>query len=176
VSKSFQDLNLKLCLEREPQMIWLCIFKEHEGIERKSPLGGQWKEKEKVPFHLFPFPPQATLLRPSCFSFNIKVLLYHGSRPLFMHFLIFPWLINYDHAFWCHKSPTHSVLIQFGWKFIYLSLKLWCHVSHILWALSCVNEWRVGPKSFLNLMLTQHPCDEDPKPQKVHAHLEVDPP
>jgi hypothetical protein len=22
----------------------------------------------------------------------------------------------------------------------------------------------------------QHPCDENPEPQKVHAHLEVDPP
>jgi hypothetical protein len=31
-----------------------------------------------------------------------------------MHFLPFPWPINYDIAFWCHKSPTHSLLIQFG--------------------------------------------------------------
>jgi hypothetical protein len=83
-------------------MIRLCHFKEKEGGEGRSPLGGQWKEKEKVPmfggqwkekenipmlgsqwkekekvfFHLFPLSPQATLLRPSCFSFDIKVLLY----------------------------------------------------------------------------------------------------
>jgi hypothetical protein len=60
---------------------------------------GQWKETKKVLFHLFPLPPQATLLRPSFFSFDIKVLLYHGSRLLFMHFFPFPWLINYDRAF-----------------------------------------------------------------------------
>jgi hypothetical protein len=32
-------------------------------------LGGQWKdkEKEKVLFYLFPFSPQATLLKPSFF-------------------------------------------------------------------------------------------------------------
>jgi hypothetical protein len=85
-------------------------LKKKEGGERKSPLGGQWKEKvpmlggqwtekEKVLFHLLPLSPQATLLKPSCFSFDIKVLLYHGSRPLFTHFLPFPWPINCDCAF-----------------------------------------------------------------------------
>jgi hypothetical protein len=65
-------------------MIQLRIFKKKEG---GSLLGGQWKEKvlmlerqwrekEKVLFHLFPLFPQATLLRPSSFSFDIKVLLY----------------------------------------------------------------------------------------------------
>jgi hypothetical protein len=56
--------------------------------KKKVPLlGGQWKEKEKVPFHFFPLPSQTALFRPSYFSFDIKVLLYHGSRLLFMHFL-----------------------------------------------------------------------------------------
>jgi hypothetical protein len=61
-------------------MIRLRPFKEKERGERRSPLGGQWKEKEKVPmlrgqckekekvpFDLFPLSPQATLLKPSCF-------------------------------------------------------------------------------------------------------------
>jgi hypothetical protein len=39
-------------------------------------LERQWREKEKVLFHLFPLFPQATLFRPSSFSFDIKVLLY----------------------------------------------------------------------------------------------------
>jgi hypothetical protein len=30
-------------------------------------LGGQWKEKEKVPFYPFPLSPQTTLLKPSLF-------------------------------------------------------------------------------------------------------------
>jgi hypothetical protein len=32
-----------------------------------------------------------------------------------------------------------------------------------------------APKSFLNLMLSQHPHDENPKLQEVRARLEVDP-
>jgi hypothetical protein len=35
-----------------------------------------------------------------------------------------------------------------------------------------VNE-EPPPKSSLDLTLTQHPCDEEPEPQKVHACLEV---
>jgi hypothetical protein len=68
--------------------------------KEKVPLfEGQWKDKEKFPFHLFPLSPQAILLRPLCFSFEIKVLFYHGYRPSFMHFLPFPWLINYNRTF-----------------------------------------------------------------------------
>jgi hypothetical protein len=32
------------------------------------------------------------------------------------------------------------------------------------------------PKSALDLTLTQHPRDEDPEPQEVHARLEIEPP
>jgi len=49
-----------------------------EGEGEGSLFGGQWKkkekvlclvvkEKEKVPFYLFPLSPQATLLKPSLF-------------------------------------------------------------------------------------------------------------
>ncbi len=31
-------------------------------------------------------------------------------------------------------------------------------------------------ESSLNLTLTQHPCNEDPKPQKVRVRLEIEPP
>jgi hypothetical protein len=53
-----------------------------------SKLGGQWKVKEKS-FSPFPTSPQPILLKPSVFSFDLKVLLYHGSRPLLTHFLPF---------------------------------------------------------------------------------------
>jgi hypothetical protein len=53
----------------------------------------------EVFFHFFPLFPQTTLLRPLSFSFDIKVLLYHGSKSLFTHFLPFPWPINCDRAF-----------------------------------------------------------------------------
>jgi hypothetical protein len=69
-------------------------------------LGGQWnvpslvangmfqawwpmEGEGKSPFHLFPLSPQQILLKPSIFSFDLKVLLYHGSRPLLTHFLPF---------------------------------------------------------------------------------------
>jgi hypothetical protein len=109
-SKPFQDFNLNLCPEREPQMIRLRPFKKKEEGEGRSPLANGRRRRRfqcleangrgrKVPFHLFPLSPQATLLRPLCFSFEIKVLLYHGSRPSFTHFLPFPWPINYDCVF-----------------------------------------------------------------------------
>jgi hypothetical protein len=44
----------------------------------------------KTPFHLFPLSPRQILLKPSIFSFDFKVLLYHGCRPLLTHFLSFP--------------------------------------------------------------------------------------
>jgi hypothetical protein len=131
-------------------MIQLHPFKVKEGGEGRSPLGGQWKENEKVPFHLFQFSPQATLLRPSCFSFEIKVLFYHGYRSLFMRFFLFLWPINYDRAFWCQVPHT----------FIVDSISIWLKISslfpwnygimygHVLQALSYASEWRVGPIIF----------------------------
>jgi hypothetical protein len=53
----------------ESKMIQLRPFKEKEG---RSPLGGQWKKKEKVLFHLFSLFPHATLLRPSSFSLILR--------------------------------------------------------------------------------------------------------
>jgi hypothetical protein len=48
------------------------------------------KGEGKTPFHLFPFSPQQILFKPPIFSFDLKVLFYHGFRPLLMHFLPFP--------------------------------------------------------------------------------------
>ncbi len=80
------------------------------GCDRKGYLfGGQWKEKEKVlclvangrrrrrffstSSH---FPPKQLHLDLHFLSFDIKVLFYHGPKPLFMHALLLPWPINYD--------------------------------------------------------------------------------
>jgi hypothetical protein len=46
--------------------------------------------ERKTPFHLFPLSPQQILLKPSIFSFDLKVLFYHGYWPLLMHFFPFP--------------------------------------------------------------------------------------
>jgi hypothetical protein len=65
--------------KREPPMIRICLLKRKKKEVKQDPkldgqrivpmFGGQWKEKEKkrVFFHLFPFPPQTTLLRPLFF-------------------------------------------------------------------------------------------------------------
>jgi len=47
-----------------------------EGEREGSLIGGQWKEKEKVPFHLFPLSPQVNLLKPSLF------ILWHKGFTL----------------------------------------------------------------------------------------------
>jgi hypothetical protein len=39
-----------------------------------------------------------------------------GYKLLLMHFLPFPWPINYNHASQCNKSFTHSLLIWFWLK------------------------------------------------------------
>jgi hypothetical protein len=49
--------------EGEGSFTWWSMEGEGEGFL----LGGQWKEKEKVHFYLFPLSPQATLLKPSFF-------------------------------------------------------------------------------------------------------------
>jgi len=83
------------------------------------------------------------------FPFNIKVLFYHGCRPLFMHFLFFPWPINYDCTFWCHKSPTYSLSIWFSWKYLLCSLKLWRCIWPCLTGLKLRKWMKSQPRSHL---------------------------
>jgi hypothetical protein len=73
--------------------------------------------KEKHLFTSSHFPPNKIYLNFQVFLFDLKILFYHGSRLLFMHFIFFPWLINYDYVFWCNKSSTHSLLIWFWFWF-----------------------------------------------------------
>jgi hypothetical protein len=69
------------------------------GGQWKVPMfGGPWKEKEKHLFNTSHFPPNLFLLKPSFFPFDFKVLIYHGSKLLLMHFLPFFLHINYNHT------------------------------------------------------------------------------
>jgi hypothetical protein len=145
--------------KRKFQMIRIRPFKEKEGGERRSQLSGQWKEKEKVPVlggqwkekekHLFTLSPQETLFRLSFFPLILRFYFYHGFRLLFMHFLPFFWPINYNRAFRCHKSPTHSLPIwhyhwlcgpirrlPFNSKADYLIRIIWCTLNFLqLWTI-----------------------------------------
>ncbi len=113
-----------------------------------SKLGGQWNVKEKHIFTFSPFPtfPPTILFKPSFFPFDLKVLLYHGFKPLLMHFFIFLWSINYDFASQCNKSYTPSLSIWF-WLKIWLSCSPYDYGvahGHILQALSHTSEWRIA--------------------------------
>jgi hypothetical protein len=80
--------------------------------EKLPMLEGQWKEKEKLPFHLFPLPPQATYLGlrpfPLTSRFYFTIVL---SRYLRIPFFC-PWPIIYDAPFDV-ISPPH-IRCRFG--------------------------------------------------------------
>ncbi len=100
----------------------------------------------KTPFHFLPLSPQQNLLKPSIFSLDLKVLLYHGLRPLFMHLFLFPRFINYDCAFQCNKSSTPSLSIWIWLKHWFISFPWNYGIAHghLLWASSCTSEWRTA--------------------------------
>ncbi len=64
----------------------------------------------------------------------------------FTSFLPFPWPINYNHAYWCTKSSTHSLPNWFWSKKISFP---WIHGvthGHILWASCRTCEWRTATR------------------------------
>jgi hypothetical protein len=104
--------------------------------------------------------------------FHFKVLLYHGFTSLFMHFLPFLWPINYNHTSRCSKSSTHSSSIWFWLKIFFLFLEIMAsHMATVYGPqVAQVNE-ESTLKSFLDLILTSHPCDEDSKLWEVRARF-----
>jgi hypothetical protein len=110
-----------------------------------SKLGGQWKVKEK---HLFTSSifPLTTLLKPSIFSFDLTVLLYHVSKSLLTSSLPFFRSINYNCAPQCNKSFTPSLSIWF-WLRIWPFSSPWNYGvthGHILQVASHTSEWRIA--------------------------------
>jgi hypothetical protein len=104
---------------------------------------GRWRKNTFL--HLPTFPP-TILFKPSIFSCDFKVLLYHGFSSSLMHFLPFPWSINYDCTFQCNKSSTLSLSIWF-WLNLWFLFSPWNYDvahGHILWASNRTNEWRTA--------------------------------
>jgi hypothetical protein len=145
-------------------MIWIRLLKiRGRGAKVDPKLGGQRKVPSLMVNGMFqawwlmegegktPFSPLTTfaqqiLLKPSIFSLDLKVLLYHGPRPLFTHFLPFPRSINYDCAFQCNKSSTPSLSIWLWLKHWFLSFPWNYGVTHdhLLRALIRTSEWRTA--------------------------------
>ncbi len=100
-NKYSQDLNWKLCLgkNRATNDSNLSFSREGDGSRwRKIPTSWAMEDsttwwsmegEAETSFHLFPLPPQQILLKSSIFSFDLKVLFYHGFRPLPTHSLPF---------------------------------------------------------------------------------------
>jgi hypothetical protein len=107
---------------------------------------GSWRKNIFSPFPTFP---PTILLKPSIlfiFSFYLKVLLYHGPRPLLTHFLPFPRFINHNCASQCNKSSTPSLSIWFWLKHWFFCFP-WSYGiahGHILRASSRTSEWRTA--------------------------------
>jgi hypothetical protein len=104
---------------------------------------GRWRRNTFSPLPIFP---QQILLKLSIFSFDLKVLFYHGSRLLLTHFIHFPWPMNYDCAFQCNRSSTHSLSIWFWLKIWFVSFpwKYGVAHGHVLWAPCHSSEWRIA--------------------------------
>jgi len=92
----------------------------------------------------------------------------------FVSFLPFPWPINYNHAFQNTKFFTHSSLSQF-WSKIFPFIKFIALHMIMFYKFQITQMIKDLPwKSSLNLTLTQHPCNEDPKPWKMRLHFKVE--
>jgi hypothetical protein len=111
VGTSILKIELKIMSrekERPPIIRVRLLKKKRRKVKVDPKFGGQWKEKEKVlclvanerrKRRFFStsshFPPKQLYLDLHFLPLDIKVLLYHGPRPLFTHSLPFPWPINY---------------------------------------------------------------------------------
>jgi hypothetical protein len=80
-----------------------------------------------------------------------------------MHFLPFPWSINYDYTFQYNKSSTPLLSIWFDWSFDsfpFLEIMASRIVTFYGPQAAQANE-ELPLESSLDLTLTQHPRDEE---------------
>ncbi len=122
-------------------------------------FGGQWKVPSLVALGMFhawvplegegktSFSPLSTfyLIRfyLNLFSIDFKELFYHYLDYYFTSFFLFPWPINYNHAFWGTKFCTHAFLSWFWSNFFFPWIQGLEH-DYVLWAWSRTNEWKIA--------------------------------
>jgi hypothetical protein len=71
-------------------------------MEGEGKASNAWRPMEgerETSFSPFSTSPPSNLLKLSSFSFDLTILLYHNSRPLFRIPSFCPWPINYDAPF-----------------------------------------------------------------------------
>jgi hypothetical protein len=81
---------------------------EGEVSNARRPKEGE----RKASFSPFSISPPSNLFRPSSFSFDLTILFYHSSRPLFTHSFFYPRPINYNTPFDV-TNPPH-ICCRFG--------------------------------------------------------------
>jgi hypothetical protein len=112
----------------------------------------------------FTFPPQQILHKPSFFPLILRFYFTVVLDHYFMPFLPFLSPINYNHTSQCTKSSTNSLLSWFWLKIFFPFLKFMasCMTTSYEPQTAQVNE-DLPLESSLNLTLTQHLRDENPK-------------
>jgi hypothetical protein len=139
-------------------------------------LGGLWKEKEKHHFHLFSLSPLIILLKHFFFPLIWRIYFTMVLNHYFMFFFPFSWPINYNPAFWCTKSFTHSSLRWLKLKIFFPFLEFMVsRITIFIGPQSTQMNEELPPWSSLDLTLTQHPRDENLKSWEVRLRLGVEP-
>jgi hypothetical protein len=87
----YSRLDWKLCPKKEkaPNDPNLPFKDKEKGGESRSKAWWPMEGEGKTTFHLFPLSPQQNLRKPSIFSFDLTILLYHGFKLLLTPFFSF---------------------------------------------------------------------------------------
>jgi hypothetical protein len=149
---SIFKIELKIMFRGRKNFQWSeSPFKKNEKEMKVDPkLGGQWnvlslvahgrkrrsfqclkangRRRRSFQFTFSHFPPKQLYLGPRLFPlisrFCFTIVLGHVLCVL----SFFPWPINYDRTFRCHKCPTPSLSIRFARRSFFFCLKLWRHI------------------------------------------------
>ncbi len=100
-------------------------------------------EKKNIIFTSSHFPPQQILFN-FFISIDLRFYFIMVLNCYFTPFLLFPWPINYNHAFQYTKFSTHSSSSWFRLKIFSFP---WIHGvahDHNLWASKHISEWRIA--------------------------------
>jgi len=105
--------------------------------------GRKRKRKKRSTFSPLPIFSQQILLKLSFFSIDLKVLFYHGSRPLLTHFLFF--------------SLTYKLQSRISWRNIFVMKISNCEKCAFILKLIPLQAWyyHISPNSHTFVILLE---------------------
>jgi hypothetical protein len=98
------------------------------------------KRRRNILFISSHFPPLQIVCKPSFFPLILRFYFTMILNRYFTPFLLFPWLINYNHTSQYTKFSTHSPLNWFWLRYFFLSLNSWRHTWPLLTGFK-LHEW-----------------------------------